>query len=349
MVKQKLSGNLLVSISALLWGTSFVAIEWGFRESNIDPLVFVFLRFSLATLLFLPFSFFFVKDKKRLLMRKEIILIGLFNALSFLLQFIGQQYTTAGKASLFVNFYAIAVPLLAPLILPEKYTWRVMVGAVIGFTGAFFVTTNLSFGNFRFKSLSLITSSEITLSQSNGLIFSNLQPSALVGDMLTLGSGIAWTLYILASKKFLEKEKQVSGLDTFFGTIVWTTIFLSVVVPFAFINNTWNAIISEFNWQVIVSILHLAIVCTIGAFAIYMIGLKKTDAGESVIFMFLEVIVAFFLSWILFDTIPKAWESVGAAMIFLAILVVSIKLHKNKRRSSEKMVFQNNVGKIPRK
>lgn len=349
MVKQKLSGNLLVSISALLWGTSFVAIEWGFRESDIDPLIFVFLRFSVATILFLPFAFFLVKNKKKLLVTKEIIIIGLFNALSFLSQFIGQQYTTAGKASLFVNFYAIIVPLLAPLILPEKYTWRVMVGAIMGFTGAFLVTTNLSFANFRFKSLSLINSSEISISQSNGLIFSNLGPSMVVGDLLTLGSGIAWTLYILASKKFLEKEKQVSGLDTFFGTIVWTTIFLTLIVPFVFIYKTWHNIISEFNWQVIVSILYLAIVCTMGAFAIYMIGLKKAEAGESVIFMFLEVVVAFLLSWILFDTIPKVWESVGASMIFLAILVVSLKLPKNMKRSFENANLQNNARKTPRK
>ena len=286
-------------------------------------MIFVFLRFGIATAVFLPFSFYLIKDKKKLLIRKEIILIGFFNACSFLLQFLGQQYTTAGKASLFVNFYAITVPLLAPLILPEKYTWRVMVGAVLGFVGAFFVTTNLSFVDF--------------------------QLGSITGDLLTLGSGSAWTLYILASKKFLEKEKQVSGLDTFFGTIVWTTIFLMLTIPFAFINNTWSTIISEFNWQAIVSVLYLAIICTVAAFAIYMIGLQKVQAGESVIFMFLEVIVAFFLGWILFKTVPEIWEFVGAAMILLAIIVVSIKFRKIKERSSEIEVFENNVEKIQHK
>jgi drug/metabolite transporter (DMT)-like permease len=320
MVKQKISGNLLVSIAALLWGTSFVAIEWGFRESNIDPLVFVFLRFGIATLIFLPFSLLFIKEKKKLLMRKEIILIGLFNAFSFLFQFLGQQYTTAGKASLFVNFYAITVPLIAPLILPEKYSWKVIVGAVLGFAGAFLVTTNLDFTDLKIG-------------------------GTLTGDLLTLASGGAWTVYILASKKFLEKEKQISGLDTFFGTIVWTTVFLTIAVPFTFINNTWTTVIAEFNWQVIVSVFYLAIVCTVGAFAIYMIGLKKAEAGESVIYMFLEVIIAFLLGWILFETVPEIWESIGAAMILLAIIVVSIKFKKIKERSSENEVLENNVEK----
>ena len=324
MRKQKLSGNLLVSMAALLWGTSFVAIEWGFRESNIDPLVFVFLRFGIATLIFLPFSFFFIKEKKKLLVRKEIILIGLLNAFSFLFQFLGQQYTTAGKASLFVNFYAITVPLIAPLILPEKYSWKVIVGAVLGFTGAFFITTNLNFTDLQIG-------------------------GTLTGDLLTLASGGAWTFYILISKRVLEKEKEISGLDTFYGTIVWTTMFLAISAPFTFINNTWATVIAEFNWQVIVSVFYLAIVCTVGAFAIYMIGLKKTEAGESVIYMFLEVIIAFFLGWVLFKTVPEIWESVGAAMILLAIIVVSIKFRKIKEKSSENEFLKNNVEKIQHK
>ena len=318
MEKRALSGNLLVSIAALLWGTSFIAIEWGFRESEIDPLIYVFLRFTIATLMFLPFAFWKLERKKSILRNKAIILMGLFNALAFMLQFLGQQFTSAGKASLFVNFYAITVPLIAPLILPEKYTWRVIASAVLGFSGAFFVTTNLD--------------------------FANIQSGTLKGDLLTLGSGGAWTLYILVSKKLLEKEKQISGLDAFFGTVVWTTVFLTIAVPFAFINNSWGEIIIQFNWKVIVSILYLAVVCTVGAFAIYMIGLKKAEAGESVIYMFLEVIVAFLLGWAFFSTIPKTWESVGAAMIVVAVIIVSIKIKKKEDRSFEKGHSKDNVG-----
>jgi drug/metabolite transporter (DMT)-like permease len=322
MKKQALSGNLLVSIAALLWGTSFVAIEWGFRESEIDPLVYVFLRFSIATLMFLPFAFWKLERKSTLLKNKGIILIGLFNALAFMLQFLGQQFTettSAGKASLFVNIYAITVPLLAPLILPEKYTWRVILSAALGFSGAFFVTTNLD--------------------------LANITGGTLVGDLLTLGSGGAWTLYILASKKILENDKSISGLDAFFGTLIWTTIFLTIAAPFAFINNSWNDIIIQFNWQVIVSIIYLALVCTVGAFALYMIGLKKAEAGESVVFMFLEVIIAFLLGWAFFGTVPKTWESVGAAMIVIAIMLVSIKMKQKEERSFEKGDSGNNVGK----
>jgi len=306
--KTPISGSFLVSIAALLWGTSFVVIEWGFENSSIDPLLFVFLRFAIAAILFLPIALYKLKGIREVLFSKPIILIGLFTAFAFLFQFLGQQHTTAGKASLFVNFYAIIVPLIAPLILSEKYSWRVIVSTILGFGGAFLVTTNLDFVSLQ-------------------------EGSSLLGDLLTLCSGGAWTLYILASKKYFEKEKRASGLDVFFGTLIWTTVFLLFGLPFVFINNQWNIIVSQFSWQVIISIFYLAIVCTIGAFAIYMIGLKKTDAGESVIFMFIEVIVAFILGWLLLETIPQTWEAVGAILIILAIIVVSIKVNSAKRKT----------------
>ena len=78
--KTPISGSLLVSIAALLWGTSFVVIEWGFANSTIDPLLFVFLRFAIAAILFLPIAIYKMKGIKKLLLSKPIILIGLFNA-----------------------------------------------------------------------------------------------------------------------------------------------------------------------------------------------------------------------------------------------------------------------------
>ena len=301
------SGNVLVSIAALLWGTSFVAIKWAYDYSSIDPLLFVFLRFSIATVFFLPFAFYFLKEMKTILLSKAIILVGFFNALSFTLQFLGQPHTTAGKASLFVNFYAIIVPLIAPLILPEKYTWRVIVSCILGFAGAFFVTTNLD--------------------------FANIQGGKLLGDLLTLGSGIGWTLYILASKKFLEEKKDVTGLQVFFGTIVWTTVFLILGLPYVFIRYSLNEIAEQFTPQAVGAIFYLAIVCTVAAFAIYMIGLKKTDAGESVIFMLLEVVIAFILEGIILTTLPDVWEIVGAVMIIIAMIVASLKFSKLKEES----------------
>ena len=316
------SGYVLVSIAALLWGTSFVAIEWGFANSSIDTIIFVFLRFIVASLFFLPIALLKIKNLGKLLISKEIILIGLCNSLSFLFQFLGQQYTTAGKASLFVNFYSIIVPLIAPLILPEKYSWRVLFSAILGFSGAFFVTTNLNF-------------SEIT-------------GGSIKGDLFTIGSGMAWTIYILLSKKFFEKDKTQTGTTVFYGTVVWTTVFLSLTLPIALVNKSWSEIRSQFNWQSITAVLYLAIICTVAAFVIYMEGLQKSEAGESTIYMLFEVVVAFLLGWILFKTIYETWEIVGVVMIVFALAIVSFKMDNFKKRRKKENDLENESNTVLR-
>ncbi len=45
-----------------------------------------------------------------------------------------------------------------------------------------------------------------------------------------------------------------------------------------------------------------------------------------------------------FSTIPKTWESVGAAMIVVAVIIVSIKIKKKEDRSFDKGGSGDNVG-----
>lgn len=80
--------------------------------------------------------------------------------------------------------------------------------------------------------------------------------------------------------------------------------------------------------------MYLAIVCTVIAFALYMEGLKKAKAGESSVFMLLEVVIAFLLEWIIFSTIPEMWTAIGAGMIVLAVLIISIKFQRNQENVS---------------
>jgi len=303
-------GIILVSIAALLWGTSFVVVRWGL-EQNIDPIIFVALRFVLATLIFLPIAAVKVSNLKALLFNKNILLLGTFNATAFAFQFVGQRYTSAGKASLFVNFYVLIVPLLAPFFLEEKLSFNVIISAVLGFFGAFLVSTNLDLTQISFDK------------------------GTIKGDLISLSSGMSWVFYIILSKRYLERNKGKSGIAIFFGTIVWTTIILLIAVPVnIFIKRMSISFIDQFSWKSIVAIVYLAVICTALAFAIYMEGLKHAEAGESSIFMLLEVVVAFILEWIIFGTIPELWSSIGVILIIIAVLMLSFR-HDQKTEKSE--------------
>ncbi len=294
---------VLIIIAAIIWGTSFVAVRWGLEY--LHPTIFAFLRFTLASLIFLPFALKKFKNIKQLLLTKAIIAIGFFNSLAFICQFIGQQFTTAGKSSLFVNFYIIIVPLVAPLFLKEKYSWKVLVSAVIGFVGVFFVTTNLN--------------------------FQQIAEGTVKGDLITLGSGIGWTFYIIITKRFLDKNEKISVLELFFGTTLWTSLFLALVLPFGIVGQTIEGITAQFTWQAITALLYLSCFCTIGAFILYVYGLKLANAGESSILLLIEVLVSFTLEGFVYKEIPAIWTIVGSVMILFAVVLNSVQFKLIKR------------------
>lgn len=69
--------------------------------------------------------------------------LGLLNVFSFLIQYVGMNYTTASKSSLLVNLSAIWVAVLSWSILKERFSKKKMSGIALGVIGVFFVTTNL--------------------------------------------------------------------------------------------------------------------------------------------------------------------------------------------------------------
>ncbi len=288
---------LLIVLAAILWGTSFIAVRWGLEY--ITPVLFVFFRFSLAVIILTPFFLSRIQKIKKLLLKKDVIIIGLINALAFLSQFIGQQNTTAGKASLFVNFYVIIVPIFSPLVLKEKYHWSVLISGVIGVSGVFFISTNLN--------------------------FSQLSKGTIMGDLIILLSSLAWTAYIIISKNFLNKNPKHSSFDIFSVTLLWTTLFLLSCLPFVFFQYSIREISLQITFESVLAVCYLSIICTVVAFGLYTYGLKQIEAGPSSILMLIEVLVAFVLEAILFTEIPTIWTITGGILVFFSIVIISIR------------------------
>ncbi|HDZ12133.1 MAG TPA: EamA family transporter, partial [Bacteroidetes bacterium] len=110
---------LTALFAAIFWGGSFPIVKFGLYY--LKPLWFADLRMSIAFL----FMFIFVKNKKAFWkFPKEIWWLGLFNAAGYFLQFVGMEYTTAAKASFFVNINVVFVVILAHFLFQEKLQWE---------------------------------------------------------------------------------------------------------------------------------------------------------------------------------------------------------------------------------
>jgi drug/metabolite transporter (DMT)-like permease len=104
--------------TTFFWGGSFVFNKIGFRE--IPPVLFLFLRFSLAVLLLLPFC----ARRFRRLDRKTVrngVVVGLALAAANLFFVLGLSGTTVSRAAFLNNLFVLVIPILSFLF------WRARV------------------------------------------------------------------------------------------------------------------------------------------------------------------------------------------------------------------------------
>ena len=144
-----ISAVLLALLVTFLWSTSFVIIKFGLTE--IPPLVFAGLRYSIAFLCLLPFLF----TQKNISVVKNLekkdwlnlVLLGiLFYAFTQGTQFIGLSLLPAVTVSLWLNFTPLVVAVMAILLIKEIPTLLQRVGVVLFIAGilAYFYPVNLS-------------------------------------------------------------------------------------------------------------------------------------------------------------------------------------------------------------
>lgn len=135
----RLTANLLLTLTALIWGTAFVAQNLGMQD--IGPLAFTGIRFLLGALIVLPLA---MREYRRLNARHHGFTqgewlgaagLGLLLAGGATLQQIGIAGTTVTNAGFFTVLYVPLVPLFGCLLfrtLPHWSVWPAAGGCVAG-------------------------------------------------------------------------------------------------------------------------------------------------------------------------------------------------------------------------
>ncbi|NOX47260.1 MAG: DMT family transporter [Chlorobi bacterium] len=156
----KLQANLLLFLTAIIWGFSFVAQRAGMEF--VGPYTFNAVRFALGSLSLVPLVYF-LKGKKRNNLKRETkpLIIGgllagsvLFIASSF--QQVGIVYTSAGNAGFITTLYVIIVPVLG-LFLKHKINKQTWVGAILAIIGLYLLSVKGSFSLGKGDSLVLVS------------------------------------------------------------------------------------------------------------------------------------------------------------------------------------------------
>lgn len=282
-------GRTLTIAAAVLWGSSFPVIRFGLQY--VDPFTFVTLRFLVASIILLSFVAVSKKEVKRsfasYLKNKDLVLLGFINSLGFLLQFIGQEITTATKAAMLINTNVIFVAIISFFVLREKMTLKRASGIIIALVG-------------------------ITLIISNGdLAF--IYSGTLIGDLIVFLASILWGFYIVMMKKFAVKQLK---LLPFLSAMIFYTFLFNLIFSIPFL----TAIPFD-SIEAIFAILHTGIMCTAIAFMLWFKGLEQIEATSSSVYLLLEVLTAAFLAYLFLSESITWGLVVGGFLLFVGIIV----------------------------
>ena len=128
---KKLVANLLLILTTILWGTSFIIT----KNLTEDMPIFLYLgiRFSVAVIVFIPFLLNIKKISKKLIL--FAVLTGLVYYLVMFFQTLGMRTTTAGKAAFVTGLSTIMVPFITWFVFKKALKKRIWLAVFISIVG----------------------------------------------------------------------------------------------------------------------------------------------------------------------------------------------------------------------
>ncbi|MGA2972775.1 MAG: DMT family transporter [Candidatus Bathyarchaeia archaeon] len=287
--ESKESAFVLLIISSVLWGSTFVSVKIGLAYLNAYN--FAFLRLAVAALILLPALGLHGEFRAPALKERVVWLLGLLNGIAFSLQFVGLLYTTAAKTALLVDLNVIVVALLSWKVFQESFGPRKKVGVILGVLGAVLITTN---GNL-----------------------STLANGELVGDLLVFSAGLIWAFFIVLHKRvLLRRDRNVIEMS---AVVMLATAFL--LAPMAiFFGGLDLVAVPLVGWEWVA---YTALIGTVLPYGLWVLALKSVTATIASVVGMLEIVAAMILSSLLLKESYSMITLLGAVLIFVSILAVA--------------------------
>lgn len=287
---------LLLSFSAIFWGSSFI-----FTKHLLDlasPMVIVFSRLVIAVLFFVCICLiFYRKDMK--IDSQDIRTIVSFSFYEPFLYFICETYSLtfcdASIVSIIVATIPIATAFLSIFYFKENFTWLNLVGVVTTVVG-------------------------ITIMIFPTLASASMSAKGVIWAFCAVFSSVGYTFFV---RKLPEKYNPVVVVtyQNFIGLILFTPLIFLTTGKGELAHQLSNLFLS---YNVIYVIL-LAIFCSTLAFMFYLIGIRRFGIGKSTIFTnFIPIVTAILSFFLLKESFP--WYKVlGIITVIGGIFLVQKK------------------------
>jgi len=287
--------DLLLLITAMIWGFAFVAQRVGMRF--VGPFTFNGVRFFLGCLPLLPILFWNRKKESHgvSFTSKTVLLGGIFAGLILFsgasLQQVGIVYTTAGKAGFITGLYVVIVPFLGLLWRDKTTHFGTWTGAVLAAIGMYFLSIT----------------SQFTISK---------------GDFLVFLSAFLWACHV----QFVGWLSPRIGA-TRLGVVQYCVCgALSLLVAFPTETITFSGLS-----KALVPILYGGFLSVGIAYTLQLVAQKKAPAAHAAILMSLETVFAALGGWIVLNETLTPRALLGCGLILSGMLASQLYPYLVKR------------------
>ena len=290
MRTKTVQANLILLITAVIWGGGFVAQRLGMQQ--MGPYIFNGFRFLIGAITLVPVIL--VRKKKAVNQKSDLkttLLIGaaaglvLFFGATF--QQLGLVHTTAGKAGFITGLYVIIVPLLG-MLWGDRAPLNTWLGAILAVLGLYL------------------------LSATRGLEFAP-------GDGFVLIGACFWALHVQFIARFSPKVDafQLSFVQSLFTSLI------SFGVGFFLEDFNVDQVLSA-----ILPIMYGGVISIGIAYTLQVIGQQHAKPTSAAIILSLESVFAAFWGWMILSEVLTPRILMGSFLMLAGMMLAQLRRKK---------------------
>lgn len=289
MPSKALRADLLMLLTAMIWGTAFVAQRLGM--DHIGPFLFTGLRFLLGALVLMPLL---LLNKRRLgeastpgFAHRPLLLGGVLMGLALTvginLQQVGLLFTSVTNSGFITGLYVIVVPLLG-LFIGQRAGLGIWLGALLAVFGMFLLSVG---ENFQVAS----------------------------GDWLQLAGAFVWGLHVLLVGVFASRYDplRLSILQFLVCSVV------SLLLALAFEPIVWSAIVAAAPAVIYGGCFAVAV-----GYTLQVVAQKDAISSHAAIIFSLEAVFAAIAGWLFLDELLTLKSYIGAGIMLAGMLLAQL-------------------------